>query len=105
VLPGGQLSCSTFGLELQNIEEVLGDAQGRLACLVTGEHVEVCGEMSLPSAVHSVVHSHKLVLSASKLADGQLVKVLLGGNLHYPVSVQPRCDRCTCGWAVDAQSN
>jgi hypothetical protein len=41
VLPGGQLGCSQLGMQLQNIEEVLGDAEGRLACILSAEHVEV----------------------------------------------------------------
>jgi hypothetical protein len=43
VLPGGQLGCSQQGLELHNIEEVLGDNEGRLACILTAEHFEVGG--------------------------------------------------------------
>jgi hypothetical protein len=52
--------------------------------------------MELDAGVPCIDRVHKQVLSVSKLKDGQVIKVPWGGNVHYPVSVQPRCNDCTC---------
>jgi hypothetical protein len=65
-------------------------------CVLDAQHVELCGDMELDAGVVTIDRAHKCVLFINKLKDGGKVVVPWGGNLHYPVSVQPRCDNCTC---------
>ncbi len=94
VLPGGHLDTQQHERVLTGVQEVLGDAQGRMMCSLAAQHVEVCGAMIHDPSIPYIPHRGKKVLTVSKMKDGDAVLLGTNGRMAYPVNISRDCTDC-----------
>jgi hypothetical protein len=87
VLPGGHLDTQQHERLLTGVQEVLGDAQGRLLCSLAAQHVELFGAMILGPSMPYTMHRSKKVLTVSRMQEGDAVLLGAKGKMAYPVNI------------------
>jgi hypothetical protein len=96
VFGGGHVAVEQQEVALTNLQEVLGDEQGRAACLLAAHHVQVCGNVLMADSTHRIHVGGRRVLTLSRMGEGESVLLGQGGQMQYPLngSRWATCEGC-----------